>query len=810
MPITERTKRLKERCRYKHVAGGEYVDPGVMAGIERARLVTEGHRDNVGKGVPMIRAETLKTVLTKMTIHIQEDELLVGANTEHPDYFPLYPELSYFATIDMVESPYVTNKEEMREIAEYWRPYTIQTKAQTYFTQEELDILYSAATIQPPMFVTAFSSIMPNYESVLEDGLAKRIEMIQAKIDEANANMRKSPWIAKESLPYLDKIDEWKAMLISAKAVIAWAQRYSRLAKIMAENFESNETRKKELLEISDICRHVPANPPRGLRDAMQSKWFTYLVCHSIERYSSGYGQKEDKLMWPFYKTSVIDKTAQPMTRDEAQELFECERLKVSEHGSTKGRQLREFFAGANDLFILTLGGINPDGSDASNDCTDVILDAAESIVTTEPSIGFRWNANGRIETKRRVFNCIKKGFGFPSIKHDEKNIEQLMKYFNVSQEMARDWALVLCMSPGVTGRRGTQKTRSEGGSDLYPAKILELALKNGYDDFFSDSQLGPETGDAAQFKSIDDVWEAFRQQLRFAFDLAIRAKDIGRMMEAKWLPCSFISSIDDGCVETGINAMELAEIPNPWHNVIGGNIVVVDSLAAIKKLVFEEKKYTMAELLDALNNNWEGKEEMRLDFWKAPKFGNDDPYVDSIARDYYNMIADEFSRVRTYSGTFPLPLPQSVAGYIVNGPKTAATPNGRHAGEALDDGGISPYMGCDHNGPTAVLNSVSKIDSSRHKGVLLNQRLSPSMMNSEAGFDLWMSYMNAWHSLKIDHVQFNVTSTEDMLAAQKEPEKYSDTIVRVAGYSAKFIDLARYSQDTIIARTVHELGKTA
>jgi formate C-acetyltransferase/benzylsuccinate synthase len=808
MPITERTQRLKDRCRYKHVAGGEYVDPEVRAGVERARYITEAHKANVGKPVCLVRAECLKSILHKMTIHIQEDELIVGANTEHPECFPMYPELSYFSTVDMVESPYCSSqdKQEMREIAEYWRPYTIQTKAETYFTREELDIMYSATTVQPPMFVTAFSSIVPNYESVLEDGLEKRIEMIQAQIDDANAVMRKSPWIAKDKLQYLDKLDQWNAMLIADKAVIAWAQRYSRLAKIIAENFESNEARKHELLETSDICRQVPAKAPRGLRDAMQSKWFTYLLCHSIERYSSGYGQKEDKIMWPFYKISVIDKTAQPMTRDDAQELFECERLKVSEHGSTKGRQLREFFAGANDLFILTLGGTNADGSDGCNDCTDVILDAAESIVTTEPSIVFRWNKNGRVETKRRVHNCIKKGFGFPSIKNDEKNTEQLMKYFNVPEELARDWALVLCMSPGVTGRRGTQKTRSEGGSDLYPAKILEVALTNGYDEFFTDSQLGPKTGDPAQFKSIDDVWEALTQQLRYAFDLSIRSKDVGRVMEAKYLCCPFISSIDDGCVEKGMDANELAEIPNPWHNLIGGNIVVIDSMAAIQKLVFDDKKYTMAELLDALKNNWEGKEDMRLDFWNAPKFGNDDPYVDNIAKKYYDMAADEFSRVRTYSGTYPLPLGQSVAGYIVNGPKTAATANGRHAGEALDDGGISPYMGCDHNGPTAVLNSVSKVDTSRYKGMLLNQRLSPTMMNSEAGFDLWMSYMDAWHALGCDHVQFNVTSSEEMLAAQVEPEKHTDTIVRVAGYSAKFIDLARYSQDTIIARTEHGL----
>jgi formate C-acetyltransferase/benzylsuccinate synthase len=434
----------------------------------------------------------------------------------------MYPELSYFATIDMVESHYCEDKEEMREISEYWKPFTIQRKGESYFTEDELDVMYSATIMQPPMFVTAFSSIMPNYESVLEDGLGKRLEMVEANIANARAQMQESPWIAKDKLPLMDKIDQWTAMSISLKAVISWIQRYSRLAKILAENFETDDKRKDELLEVSDICRHIATEPPRGLRDAMQLKWFTFLLCHSIERYSSGYGQKEDKILWPFYKTSVIDKIAQPMTHEDAVELFECERLKVSEHGSTRGRQLREFFAGSNDLFILTVGGVNADGTDGCNDCTDAILEAAENITTTEPSIGFRWNKNNRNSTRRHVYNCLRKGFGFPSIKHDEMNTKQLIKYFNVPEERAREWALVLCMSPGVTGRRGTQKTRSEGGSDLYPAKLLELSLNNGFDSFFTDMQLGLKTGDAKSFQSIEDIWEALRKQVRYAIDLSI------------------------------------------------------------------------------------------------------------------------------------------------------------------------------------------------------------------------------------------------------------------------------------------------
>jgi len=806
MPITERTARLKARCRWKLVSGGEYVDPELRVGIERARYLTESYKQTVGEPEVIRRAKGLANVLSKFTIHIQEDELIVGYNAEDPRYIPMYPELSYLATLDLLESGYCVEEDEAREIIEWWEPYSLQKKCEPFFNEQERDVMYSSTTIEPPLFLSAFSNMVPNYESVMQDGLNGRIQMIEKQLNEAEEKLREIPWDARERLPLIDKINTWKAMLIVCKAVVAWARRYSRLARIMAEHFETDPKRKEELLEISDICWRVPAEPARGLKDAMQSKWFIYLVCQALETYSSGFAHKEDTLLWPYYKTSVIDKTFQPMTREEAQELVECERLKISEHGRPTSRVIREMLPGANDLFILTIGGTNSDGSDACTDMTDVILDAAESIRTTEPSIAFRWNPKGRLETKRRVFNCIKSGLGYPSIKHDEINTNQLINKFGVPEELARNWALVLCMSPGVTGRRGTQKTRAEGGSEVRCIKCLELALSDGFDYSLTKKQIGPHTGDPTKFQSFEEVWEALRKQLTYAINLGIRAKDIARLMMSRYMQCPFLSAIDDGCVEKGVDAIELVEYPNPWHNTIG-NITTVNSLAALKKLVFDEKKYTMEEVIKALRANWEGYEEMRLDFWNAPKFGNDDDYVDEIARRYYDLTAEVWGQVKAYSGVAPMPLGQSVATYAHMGPRTGATPDGRKQGEVIDDGGISPYMGTDKKGPTAVLRSVSKIDASKHKGNLLNQRLSPAVLRSEKGFDIWLAYMDTWYDLKCDHVQFNVVSNEELRAAQQEPEKYQDLIVRVAGYSARFVNLTKYSQDSIIARTEHELA---
>ena len=334
MPITERTARLKARCRWKHTTGGEFKDKSVKMGVERARYITEAHKSTIGQPEVIRRARMLENVLLKTTVFIQEDELIVGNNAEHPNYIPLYPELSNFATVDLVESPYCVSQDEMREIAEYWKPYGLQGKCEQYFTEDELDILYSSTFIEIPVFVFAFSNCVPTYEAVLEDGLNVRIKTIQEQLDKADAQLRGDPWVAEKNLPLIEKIDEWRAMIITCKAVIAWARRYSRLAKRIAENFENDPKRKEELMQISDICWRVPAEPANGLWDAMQSKWFVYLTCHALERYASGYAQKEDKLLWPYYQNSVIKKIHQPMTREQAQELIECERLKISEHGS--------------------------------------------------------------------------------------------------------------------------------------------------------------------------------------------------------------------------------------------------------------------------------------------------------------------------------------------------------------------------------------------------------------------------------------------------------------------------------------------
>jgi len=798
-PMTEREIKLKDALWWKHTRGGEYVDEGVKASIERARYMTQSFKETDGQEWVIRRAKALANVLDNVGIYIKENELLVGDHVEKPNLLPIYQESNYFLNIDLLNSPYCPDeKEEFKEIAEWWKPHTIQSKAEKYLDEEEIELQTANSSIESGGYLTGYSSPTPSYESVFEDGLEGIIERVEKKLKEAKQKfLRQNPWNGPEAMTLPKKMDEWKAMITVDKAAIRWAKRYARLARYMAEE-EKNPKRKEELLMIADICDYVPAKPCRGFRDVVQVQWFTYLITQSLERYGSGMSCKMDSMWWPYYKRSVIDKTEQPITREEAVELLVLHRLKVSEHGVMKSRIFREIHAGANDLFIITIGGVNPDGSDACNDLTNVILEAAATAMTTEPSLGLRWHKNMSELTARYAHECIKRGLGFPSIKNDDVAIPQLIQGFGagrLSIKDARRWALALCMSPARTGRHGNQRTRWASAS--YTAKCLELALTNGYDYSYSDMQFGPQTGDPIKFKTLDDLIQAYKIQVQYVFAALTRARDMTRYLEGKFFQSPFFSSLDDECVERGLDGLEWDEFCNPWFNVMD-DVVIADSLAAVKKLVFEEKKYTIEQLVEALRANWEGYEEMRLDFWNAPKWGNDDDYVDNILVDLMRFHYLELTQNTNIFGAHPTPLAQHVAAYWASGPRIGATPNGRKHGEVLDDGGTSPYMGCDKKGPTAVINSCAKIDYSMLKGCLLNQKLDHNVMRSDKGFPLWYAYMKTWHKLGLDHVQFNV---------QKSPEKYPDLIVRVAGYSARFVDLSVYAQDTIIARTEQELA---
>ncbi|MBU2488683.1 MAG: formate acetyltransferase, partial [Proteobacteria bacterium] len=434
-------------------------------------------------------------------------------------------------------------------------------------------------------------------------------------------------------------------------------------------------------------------------------------------------------------------------------------------------------------------------------------LKAARLVRVANPTFAFRWHPKVRDEVMREVFECIRHGLGYPSIRNDPVLVHNAMHWHGHPLGEARTWVHQACMSPAPTTKHGFQPMRMASAT-ANCAKFVEYVFTQGFDPVVN-FQIGPRTADPRSMTSFEEVQEAWVTQMRGVIGILVRSVNRGRVIGVNLTPRPYLSSISSRSIETGLDVCDPSiSRGNAW--VTGFTWVEnADSLAAVKKLVFDEKKYTMDQLMDALEANWEGCERMRLDFVNnAPKWGNDDDYVDDVMLWCLREVAKYSHELKCPSGNnWPL-LPENVSGNIHYANIVGALPNGRRLGDALYDGGISPGPGLDRKGPTAVLKSCGKIDHvGDGRAFLLNQRLSPTQLAGEKGYHLWKAYMRTWADLGLDHVQFNMVSDETLRAAQQDPEKYQEVIVRVAGYSAHFVDISRKTQDNIIQRTIQGLG---
>ncbi|MDY6844909.1 MAG: pyruvate formate lyase family protein, partial [Thermodesulfobacteriota bacterium] len=559
--------------------------------------------------------------------------------------------------------------------------------------------------------------------------------------------------------------------------------------------------RKQELLRISDTCENVPAKPPEHFWEAIQFEHFVQ-VAYRYEWHNISWPARYDYHIFPYYKKNVIDEKT--ITREEAVEYCADWLLNAFTHGKCLSRAGRELLQGTPGPYVWTLGGMDEDGKDACNDLTDCFLDAALLTRVCDPTFGFRYHPNVRTQTLRRVFECIRHGLGYPSIRNDTVLIPNLMQWFGHPLKEARRWVHQACMAPAPDTKWGAPPVRYPQASNT-GVLPLQWALYNGFDPIVK-MQVGPKTGDPTTFETFEEFYNAWYEQYKHNYYIGTRMENINRHVEATEYPRPMASALFERCIETGENCSLSKERSSPWFTIFAGGDVG-DALAAVKKLVFDEKKYTMRQLMEALKANWEGYEDMRMDFVRAPKWGNDDDYVDSIWATMHNDYGKLSRSVKDYCGQ-PWPvLPESVAVHIGAATRVGALPNGRRLGDPMYDGGCSPGPGLDKKGPTAVLRSVAKLDHiGSVRATLLNQRLSPTQLAGEKGFELWRNYMMTWHDLGLNHVQFNMVDNETLRAAQKEPEKYSELIVRIAGYSAHFVEMNKKTQDSIIARNVQQL----
>jgi len=805
---SERLDYLRKAVWKKGALGGEYA-PGVKVGLERPILFTESWKENDYDPIMLRKAKALANVLDNMTIFITDHAQLVGYVGEAPHTLLVLSEGASMINEEVynehgvIPEPEEESLKIIAEINDYWAGNTSVDKVARLLDPEDaVKFLSGAIGWGTPSSSYGYSG--KNYEYWLtgQRGFEDIIAEIDQKLAEAEEKTIGTP--GPDILPLYDKIQNWEAMKLILEASIRYARRYARLARIVAENFEADPKRREELLRVAETCERVPAKPQRNLQESFQYDHFVQVLSR-IEAFEGAWPSRPDYYHGPWYDKDVnIDKR---LTRKEALDLVGEFMIRCYEVGLFAPRWAREGLQGITGTWVWTLGGVDKEGNDACNDLTTAFLQAARLVRVSNPTFGFRWHPQVKEEVLRECFECIRQGLGYPSMRNDPVLVANSVHWHKHPIEEARTWVHQACMSPCPTTKHGTQPMRMASAT-ANTAKIIEYALFNGFDPVLK-MQMGVESGDARKFTSYEELYEAWKKQMRWLMDILVRTVNLGRAKDPEFFGRPFLSATYERSVESGLDAVSPeGERGNAWITWFTW-VENIDSLAAIKKLVFDEKKYTMAQLVNALETNWEGKEEMRLDFVKnAPKWGNDDDYVDQIMAQAFKDVAEHSWEIKDPSGN-PWPvLPENVSGNIHYSNMVGALPNGRRLGDALYDGGISPGPGLDKKGPTAVLKSCSKFNHvTDGRAFLLNQRLSPTQLQGEKGYELWRSYIKTWAELGLDHVQFNVVDDKTLRAAQKEPENYQELIVRVAGYSACFVDISRKTQDNIIQRTIQGLA---
>ncbi len=807
------TQKLADQFRYRTIMGQRdyrveeeerlgkisHIRRTLKLDVERARYVTQAYKENEGEPIVIRRAWAMANHLDNMSIYISEHDRIAGNTARTPDHTISYPELYcrwVDKAIDMGYRDMLSNEErdEMHEINEYWMNKSIHG-AERFSLAEEDKPYWSYMNHGVFVWVHgAHTGQMPNYEKLFQVGLNGILSEAEDKLNEIKSDKE---LIRDNPKEYLKKKAFLEAVIISVEAAIRWGKRYAQLARAMAAA-ETDENRRKELGQIAESCDWVPANPPRTFHETLQCWFLLMLLVRVLDIQTVGIGDRVDYIWYPAYKK---DKEAGRITAGEAQELIEHIWLKLTE--------LTDFNApimasgGHTTPRYVTIGGQDSLGRDSTNELTLIIMDSVKSLKLVEPMMVVRLHRNTPDEFLYRFTDILREDAGHYGIFNDEYMVPYLVsKGFSVAD--ARNWAVEDCMRHAVVGK--PMGHRAIAGIGFVLLKCLELALNQGRDDkFFGGKQTGVSTPDPLTFTSIEDVIQAYLEQLRFFTEKIVTFSNITDALEEKWLPQPFNSALLDGCIENAADVRDL----HYWHKT---NIqpvaqtTLVNALVAMRKLIFEDRQVTMSQLLQALRDNWEGHEELRQMFLNAPKFGNDDDDVDLFAREIHIRTVQTMHAFKTIYGCNVTCDGSGSASYFHFSGLTGATPDGRKDREMFNDGTVSPEINTDKKGPTAVLKSVAKIDPMLTFNHLFNQRIMPEFLEGD-NRSKFIAYLRTFVNLGIHHIQFNVIDNKVLLEAQKQPENFEDLIVRVAGFSAYFVDMNNEVQNQIIERTKHRLS---
>ena len=781
--MNERIQKLRELS----------VTTPVHIDLERAKIETDFYKANDGKySIPVMRSMVLKEYFSKKTLYLGEGELIVGEKGKDPQASPTFPELCCHSVEDMVVMSerelvsFKTTEEDRKlqaeEIIPYWTGRSMREKILARMTPEWHEC-YSAG-----MFTEFMEQRGPGHtcggEQVFTTGYLDYKEKIKRTMD---------------ALDYINdpdavnKCEELKAMDIACDAVIILGERYHKLALEMAEK-ETDETRKAELLQIAANLEVVPAHKPETYWQAIQLYWFTHLaVTTELNPWDAFSPGRLDQHLNPYYERDI---EAGILDDERALELLECLWVKFyNQPAPVKvGITLKES-ATYTDFANINTGGVTPDGRNGVNNVSYLILDCMDEMKLVQPNSNVTISKKTPAKFLKRACEVSREGWGQPAFYNTEA---QIMELINAGKNLedARRGGSSGCVETGAWGSEAYILT-----GYLNIPKVFQLTLFNGFDQY-TGKQIGLELGYAKDFKTYDELWEAFKKQLAHIVNIKIRGNNVIEQLYAQEMPAPCLSVVTNDCISNAkdYNAGGARYNTNYIQGV--GIGTVTDCLAAVKYNVFDNQNFTMEELIEAMEHDFEGYDAIyRMVHDKTPKYGNDDDYADGIMQEVFELYRSEITgRPNMKGGKYGVDMLPTTC-HVYFGDVILATPNGRKAHKPVSEG-ISPEKSADRNGPTAVIKSCSKMDHLATAGTLLNQKFTPNVVAGEKGLDNMASLIRSYFSMDGHHIQFNVIDRQTLIDAQNNPEEYKDLIVRVAGYSDFFRNLDKPLQDEIIERT--------
>ena len=832
--MNDRIRRLRQ----------QNFDTPTTLSIERALIETAFYKENYGTmPTPVLRARNFYEICKKKTIYIGEDELIVGERGPKPKAVPTFPEL----TCHSVEDLHTLNERELqrytisqedidtyeREVIPYWKGKTQRERIFNHVSKEWEEAYHAGVFTEFMEQRAAGHTAMDG--KMYHEGLLDVKARIEAKI---------------KSLDYIndpeatDKQQELEAMAISCDAAILFAERHAELAEQMASALETQDAqnahtthtaRIAELRKIASVCRWVPAHAPRDLWEAIQMYWFVHLgTVTELNGWDSMNPGHIDQHLWPFYEQGLKDGT---MTRDEAKELLSCLWIKFNNQPAPPKVGVTALESGTyNDFTNINIGGVDRNGNSATNELSFIILEIQEELHQLQPGLSIHIAKNTPDDFLLEGIKVIRQGHGYPSIFNPDTYIKELVREGKTLED-AREGGCSGCIEVGAFGKEAYLLT-----GYLNTPKILEITLNNGIDPE-TGKKLGLETGDPRTFQTFDELYDAWHRQMVYFVNLKLSVNNYIERMFSLYAPATFLSLYIDDCIEKGKDYYSGGARYNTTYIQCTGLGTITDCFTALKKHVFEDKRYTMEEMLEACRNNWRptpqplpigrGVDTLYADnssvqgnyapplqggvgggsAWPVmrayirnhtPFFGNDDPYADDIAvRVYDDLVKAIEGRPNTRGGRTQLNM-LSTTCHNYFGSVCGATPNGRYAHFAISDG-TSPAHGSDTHGPTAVIKSLGKLDQTKSGGTLLNVRFVPQLLKREEDQRKLASLIRTYFKFGGHHIQFNIVDTATLHDAQQHPDEYRDLLVRVAGYSDYFNDMTEQLQNEIIARTEND-----